>query len=141
MAQFDVAPESVLLFRVGDEYLFSECIENEAVFADLREYYNETEYRFEVPADAFETVCGRLEDAYFRPVEVTDLEPYCVVVEKYDEHAAILKQSVATWERRGHRFFYGERPRGERRRRARCNPDRGDRLRGRPVTRYRLSGT
>jgi hypothetical protein len=108
VAQFGVDPESVLLFRVGDEYLFSEYIETEAVFADLREYYNETEYRFEVPTDAFETVCGRLEDAYFSPVEVTDLEPYCVVVETYDEHAAILKQSVATWERRGHRFFLME---------------------------------
>ena len=48
-----------------------------------------------------EEVVGRREAT----VVVTDLEPYCVVVEKYDEHATVLKQSVATWERQGHRFF------------------------------------
>jgi len=90
---------------VGDQYLFSAYIDNELVFEKLQTYYNESEYRFELPTDAFETVCARLEDAGFEPREVTELEPYCVVIEKYDEHAAILKQSVATWERRGHRFF------------------------------------
>ena len=100
-----ITPEPVLLFRVGDQYLFSTYVDHQAVFDDLRQYYNETEYRFEVPLGAADEVRDRLEDAYFRPVEVTDIEPYCVVVEKYDEHAAILKQSVATWERRGHRFF------------------------------------
>jgi hypothetical protein len=38
-------------------------------------------------------------------VIVTDLEPYCVVIDKYDEHAEILKRSVATWERQRKRFF------------------------------------
>jgi hypothetical protein len=93
------------MFRVGGQYLFSAYIDNQLVFEKLEQYYEETEYRFEVPVDAFETVCEHLEDAFFEPVEVTDPEPYCVVVERYDEHAAILKQSVATWERRGHRFF------------------------------------
>ena len=35
---------------------------------------------FEVPADEFDAVRERLEAAYFDPVVVTDLEPYCVVV-------------------------------------------------------------
>lgn len=103
--RFGISPDPVLLFRVGNQYMFSAYIDHEAVFDDLRQYYNDTEYRFEVPLDAYPEVCERLEDAYFDPVEVTDLEPYCVVLEKYDEHAAVLKQSVATWERRGHRFF------------------------------------
>jgi hypothetical protein len=75
------------------------------VFEDLRDYYNEDAYRFEVPADEFENVRECLEDAYFDPVVVTDLEPYCVVINKHDEHAEILKQSVANWERSGNRFF------------------------------------
>lgn len=47
----------------------------------------------------------KFDNAYYEPTVVTDFEPYCVVVEKYDEHAAILKQSVLTWERQGKRFF------------------------------------
>jgi hypothetical protein len=100
-----IGPDPVLLFRTGDEYLFTAYIDHEAVFDDLQQYYNRTEYRFEVPVDAFETVCERLSDAYFEPVEVTDLGPYCVVIESFEEYAAILKRSVATWTRRGHRFF------------------------------------
>ena len=29
---------------------------------------------------------------------VTDLEPYCVVTDKYDEYAEILKRLVVMWE-------------------------------------------
>lgn len=36
---------------------------------------------------------------------VTDLEPYCVIIDKQDEHTEILKRSVATWECQGKRFF------------------------------------
>jgi len=105
MPQFDVDAERITVFRVDDEYLFSHYFDRQDIFADLSEYYNEDAYRFEVPTEDFDAVRERLEDAYFAPEIVTDLEPYCVVIDKYDEHAAILKQSVVTWERRGHRFF------------------------------------
>ncbi len=105
MSQFDVDAERLTVFRVDDEYLFSHYFDRQDVFADLSEYYDEEAYRFEVPAGEFEAVRERLEDAYYDPQVVTDLEPYCVVIDKYDEHAAILRESVASWERRGHRFF------------------------------------
>jgi hypothetical protein len=105
MPTFDVEPEQFPVFKIEDQYLFSRYFEHEDVFEKLSEFYNDTEYRFEVPEGEFDTVCDRLEDAYYEPVVVTDLEPYCVVIDKYDEHAEILKRSVATWERRGKRFF------------------------------------
>lgn len=105
MPTFDVKPEELTVFKVDDEYLFSQYFDQQDVFEDLRDYYNDDAYRFEVPADEFENVRERLEDAYFNPVVVTNLEPYCVVIDKYDEHAEILKQSVANWERSGNRFF------------------------------------
>jgi len=105
MPTFDVEPEELTVFKVDDEYLFSQYFDQQDVFEDLRDYYNDDAYRFEVPADEFENVRERLEDAYFDPVVVTDLEPYCVVINKYDEHAEILKQSVANWERSGNRFL------------------------------------
>jgi hypothetical protein len=98
-------PDQFLVFAVDDEYLFSQYFDRTDVFEDLREYYNDTEYRFEVPDAEFDAVRERLEDAHYEPVVVTDLEPYSVVIDKYDEHAEILKRSVATWQRRGRRFF------------------------------------
>jgi hypothetical protein len=105
MSTFDVDPERITVFRIDDEYLFSHYFEREDVFDSLREYYNEDEYRFEIPAEDFDTVSAQLEDEYYDPVVVEDLEPYCVVKEQYTEHAEILKQSVLNWERRSHLFF------------------------------------
>jgi hypothetical protein len=105
MPAFDVDAKPLIVFEVGNEYLFSHYFDREDVFEDLRDYYNDDAYRFEVPADEFDTVRERLEAAYFELTIITDLEPYCVVVEKYDKHADILRESVVTWERRGHRFF------------------------------------
>lgn len=105
MPTFDVEPERITVFEVDDEYRFAHYFDREDIFEDLREYYNDNEYRFEIPAAEFEAVRDRLEAAHFDPVVVTDLEPYCVVKEKYTEHAEILKQSVANWERSGQLFF------------------------------------
>jgi hypothetical protein len=105
MPQFDVDAERITVFCIDEEYLFSHYFDQTDVFEDLSAYYTEDAYRFEVPAEDFDAVRGRLEEAYFAPEVVTDLEPYCVVIGKYDEHAAILRESVVTWERRGHRFF------------------------------------
>jgi hypothetical protein len=105
MPSFDVEPEQLVVFEVDDEYFFSQYFEQSDLFEDLRGYYNDTAYRFEVPEEEFDTIREYLEDAYYEPVIVTDLEPYCVVIDKYDEHAEILKRSVATWERQRKRFF------------------------------------
>jgi hypothetical protein len=102
---FDVDPTQLVVFKIDDEYLFSHYFDQQDVFDALQEYYNDNAYRFEVPAAEFDTVSNRLEDAYFEPAVVTELEPYCVVIDKYDEHAEILKNSVANWERGGKRFF------------------------------------
>ena len=105
MPTFDVDPTQLVVFKIDDEYLFSHYFDQQDVFDALQEYYNDNAYRFEVPAAEFDTVSNRLEDAYFEPAVVTELEPYCVVIDKYDEHAEILKNSVANWERGGKRFF------------------------------------
>ncbi len=102
---FDTDPEPLCVLAVGDEYLFAEYLDGGTLFDDLREHYDESASWFEVPAEAFETVRDRLEEAYYDPVVVEDLEPYCVVVDRYDEHAGILRRSVADWQREGRRFL------------------------------------
>jgi hypothetical protein len=108
MPSFDVDPQRIVVFRVDDEYLFSHYFEREDVFDSLRDYYDGETYRFEIPAAEFDDVRERLEDAYYEPIVVEDLEPYCVVKEQYTEHADVLKQSVLNWERRGYLFFLME---------------------------------
>lgn len=105
MPSFDVEAERITVFRVGDEYLFSHYFDRTDVFEALREFYDEDAYRFEVPAEEFDEVRRRLSEAYYEPEVVEELEPYCVVTEKYAEHADVLRNSVLHWERRGHRFF------------------------------------
>ncbi len=105
MPSFGVDRERLNVFAVGEAYLFAEYFDRPDLFEALSEYYVDDAYRFEVPDEEFPEVRERLEDAHYDPVVVTDLEPYCVVVERYDEHAEILKRSVANWERSGHRFF------------------------------------
>ena len=105
MTDSDIERETLLVFRTGDEYLIAHYFDQRDLFDDLREYYNDDTYRFEVPAGEFEAVRDRLRESYYEPHVVEDLEPYCVVKEQYTAHAAILRNSVAHWERRGYNFF------------------------------------
>jgi len=95
----------ITAFRVGDDYVFSHYFEREALFADLREYHVDGEYRFEVPAEEFEAVEDRLSSSGYGVTVVEDVEPYCVVTGKYEKHADVLRNSVVHWERRDHLFF------------------------------------
>lgn len=93
------------VFHVGDEYVFTHYFDRGDLFEHLRPYYVADAYRFEVPEATFEDVRALLAEEGFEPAVVEELEPYCVVVEKYEKHAAILRNSVVSWERRGHKFF------------------------------------
>jgi len=105
MPQFDVDTERINVFPVDDQYLFTHYFDRTDVFEELSEYYNEEQYRFEIPADEFDHVREFLGEEYYDPAVVDELERFCVVKEKYTEHADILKNSVVNWERRGHLFF------------------------------------
>lgn len=102
---FDVDAERLTVFHIGEEYLFTHYFDREHLFEQLQPYYDADAYRFEVPEEKFEDVRELLTEEYFEPVVVEDLEPYCVVIEKYEKHADMLRNSVVTWERRGHKFF------------------------------------
>lgn len=105
MASFDVDRDRILVFEIDDECVFSRFFDRTDVFEELREYYEDDAYRFEVPAEEFEAVRSYLEDNYYELEVVTDLEPYTVVIDQYEPHADILRNSVIEWTRSGHRFF------------------------------------
>lgn len=105
MSGTDAEIERINAFLIDETYLFSHYFDRTDLFEEVSEYYSHDDYRFEVPADVFESVRDDLSEAGIHLVPIEDLEPYCVVTEKYDKHADILRQSVVNWERREHRFF------------------------------------
>jgi hypothetical protein len=105
MPSFDIDPERINLFDVGDRYLFKHYFERTDIFDAISEYYNGDDYRFEVPTDELKDVRDALDEQYYKLVVIDDPEPYCVVKEQYTPHADILRNSVAHWSRDDHSFF------------------------------------
>lgn len=97
--------EPIYVFELEDTYLFRHYFAREDIFAELSEYYNGEEYRFEIPTDEFPEVQDFLERNWYRPVFVDDTESFSVVKEQYTEHAEILKRAVMHWTRDGYHFF------------------------------------
>jgi hypothetical protein len=110
MVEFDVDPTPLYVFKIDDEYLFSEYFDHTDLFEQLVEYYDDDTYRFEVPAEEFDEVQSLLEEFYYDPVIVDEPAAFCVVKPIYAEHAMTLKQSVLSWERDQHRFFLMKSP-------------------------------
>ncbi|MBB6647385.1 hypothetical protein [Halobellus ruber] len=87
--------DTVNAFRINSEYLFKYYFEGDDVFARLRNHYNHTQYRFEVPVEEFEEINSFLEDHGYSLTPVSAVEEFVVVVRKYTEHPGnIFKQSV-----------------------------------------------
>jgi hypothetical protein len=106
MPSFEVDQEEITVFALGESYVFRQYFEQDELFADLQEYYNSEDYRFEVPQDAFETVARRLEEHFYEPVVVEEVEPFCVVKRKYTDHPDILfKTAVAKQSTGDHTVF------------------------------------
>ena len=93
------------VFHLDDEYLFRHYFEVDGAFEALRAHYVRDAYRFEVPADDWSDVEATLRSYGFEPTVVEDPERFCVVIGQYEPHADILRDSVANWTRREHRFF------------------------------------
>jgi hypothetical protein len=111
MPSFDVDAQPVYIFALGDEYVFKQYFEQNDVFDALEEYYQSDEYRFEVPPEELDAVMETLEEYFFEPVVVEDVDEFCVVKEQYTEHAEILRNAVVKWQRRGYNFFLMKDPR------------------------------
>lgn len=104
MPEFDVDAEPIYVFEIDDTYLFKYYFERQDVFSELSEYYDDAAYRFEVPTADFENIRDLLEDNYYEPTIVEDIEAFSVVIEQYSKHADILRNSVIHWTRDGYYF-------------------------------------
>lgn len=102
--------EPIYVFQIDDKYLFSHYFHRTDIFSELRMYYNDDEYRFEVPEDDFPRVLELLEQNRYDPIRVEDLEEFAVVKEQYTEHKDILRNSLMHWSRDGYNFFLMQSP-------------------------------
>ena len=96
MAEFRRAGhEQVNVFEVNESYLFKHYFDSEEVFDRLKQYYNNQQYRFEVPPDEFENLRSFIEEYGYGLVVINVIEPFVVVVKKYTAHPDnIFKSSV-----------------------------------------------
>jgi hypothetical protein len=96
MAAFHRADhEQVNVFDVNGLYLFKHYFDGEEVFARLKQYYNNQQYRFEVPPEDFDEIQAFLAKHGYGLVLVDALDPFVVVVTKYTAHPDnIFKKSV-----------------------------------------------
>jgi hypothetical protein len=98
MPTFDADTTEINAFEVegADRYIFSQYFDTEEIFAELREYYDSEHYRFEIPADEIERIGAFLNEYFYdlNRVAPAAIEPFCVVKEKYTDHADILRNSV-----------------------------------------------
>lgn len=102
--------DPIYVFKIDESYLFSHYFARTDIFSELQEYYNDDEYRFEVPEDDFPWVLELLEETHYKPIRVEDIEEFAVVKEQYTEHADILRNSVIHWSRDGYNFFVMQTP-------------------------------
>lgn len=98
--------ETIPLFPIGSTFYFKHYFEDQDLFGELSQFYNDREYRFEVPESSLPEVREILdgEDVQLTPVE--DFDDYLVVKEKYTDHPDVLfKKSVLKTDDAGYNVF------------------------------------
>lgn len=93
-------------FPIDDSVLFKHYFEGEAVFDRLKPYYNGSQYRFEVPVEAFDSLRRFLRDHGYDVQPVDRPDDFYVAVPQYSEHPeGIFKDSVHHQRTRGYNCF------------------------------------
>jgi hypothetical protein len=89
--------ERINAFAIDDYYLFAHYFEGDEVFARLGRYYNNQQYRFEVPARDFKSIQSFVakHDYALVAVDEASIPEFVVAVRKYTAHPDnIFKASV-----------------------------------------------
>lgn len=105
MSSADAGAGPVHVFRIDHTYRFKRYFGENALFDALSEFYDDEQYRFEVPEREWDDAAAVLREHGYEPDVVEAVEDFVVVKEQYTKHAEILKHSVEHWSRRGYNFF------------------------------------
>ena len=105
-ARSRAAGSAVNVFRFDGTYYFRHYFTGETVFARLRRFYENQQYRFAVPVSEFDGVRRFLETHGYDLQVVADPERYTVAVRKYTAHPDnIFKEAVDQRSRDGYNLF------------------------------------
>lgn len=86
------------MFNLNNTFLFRHYFEGDEVFDRLRQYYNNQQYRFEVPNTAFTGLRTFLRDHGYKLSVVECPEKFVVAVRMYSAHPEnVFKESVYQW--------------------------------------------
>jgi len=98
--------QKVNVFPIEEVYLFKHYFEGDEVFDRLKPYYNNSQYRFEVPTGQFDTLRSFLSEQGYELEVVDAVEKYVVVVEQYTAHPEnVFEESVLQRTTAGHNCF------------------------------------
>lgn len=78
------------VFPRDDIYRFRTYFDEPGLFASLKPFYEEDEYRFEVPSDRFDTVADLLRSYEYEPVIIDDPTPFVVAFKRFSDHPRVL---------------------------------------------------
>lgn len=93
-------------FSLGDTVFIRHYFESDEVFALLSPYYNEREFRFEIPSTEFESLCAAALTHGYQFTVVEDVARFAVVVKKYRSHPEeVFSESVAQFSADGYNVF------------------------------------
>lgn len=89
------ANNQINVFLIEQAFVFKHYFDGEEIFNRLKQYYNNNQYRFEVPIEDFESIKTFLEDRSYELIIIDSIEEYLVVVKKYTAHPDnIFKSSL-----------------------------------------------
>ncbi|MDY6818754.1 MAG: hypothetical protein SVG88_08840 [Halobacteriales archaeon] len=100
----------IYIFLIDDYYVFKQYVPRTGVFAELQDYYNDDQYRFEVPKDDLVEVARLLEQQQYKLRRIIQLEEFAVVKKQQTNHAGILRNAVAHWRQDGYTVFVMQSP-------------------------------
>lgn len=97
MAGVGRSDDRINVFEVEGQYLLKHYFEDSNIYGEMKPYYNNQQYRFEISEANIEDVLTFLSQEGFEMVVIdsTDLEEFIVAVRKYRDHPDnIFKESV-----------------------------------------------
>lgn len=96
----------VYFFKTENKWVFKYFFEDKSLFRELANYYDRSNYRFEMHSVADrDKVKAFLESKGFDVEIVEDTRDFLVRIPKNQKYAAILKNSVANWLENEWRIF------------------------------------
>lgn len=107
-------PESeqgqIYLFDVEGVYLFKYYFGDSDIHAELRHYYNQNKYRYEIPGDDIQFVIEYLEQQGYRLFRVNTIQEFVVVTDDQHSTGTIQRNAVVEWAGSEYDYFIMQSP-------------------------------